>query len=121
MAEQDKILFKEEDLISEKDLLRYLDEKTPEVEKNAIEEKASENSFESDALEGLQQINPERIKSDVRLLNQKLQQHLHAKKHRNDKGKIKDLQWILVAIIILLFICIVGYLIIRLHAQNSFF
>ena len=114
MADWKDILSDNNEQLSDEDLLKYLDNNTPEKEKYAIEKKLVATSFESDAIDGLQQIkNPERIKNHVNQLNQKLHQQLHTKKHKKQKRNIKDFQWIILAIIILLFICIMGYLVIH--------
>lgn len=118
MADWKDILSHDDEQLSEEELLKYLDKSTPADEKLAIEKKAANTPFEKDALEGLQQIKTDRVKKDVKLLNQKLQQQLLSKKQRQDKGKIRDLQWIILAILILLFISVFGYVIIRM-ANNE--
>lgn len=114
MADWKDILADNNEPLSDEDVLKYLDGTTPEKEKYAIERKIANTSFESDAIDGLQQIkNPERLKDHVNQLNQKLHQQLRTKKHRKQKRNIKDFQWTIFAIIILLFICIISYLVIH--------
>ncbi len=115
MADWKEILSDDNEQLSEEELLRYLDENTPEEEKLAIKKRAEDTAFERDALEGLQKIKTERVKRDVKLLNQKLHHQLQSKKHRQEKGKIKDFQLIIFAILILLLISILGYVVIRMH------
>ena len=115
MADYKDILFENKQKLSDEDLLKYLDEKTPEKEKHAIERKIAGGSFESDALEGLQKVHGrERLKNHVSQLNTKLQQHLLTKKQRNKKGKLKDIQWVILAILLLLFIILISYSVIVL-------
>jgi nitrate/nitrite-specific signal transduction histidine kinase len=115
MADYKDILFENKQELSNEDLLKYLDEKTPEEEKHAIEKKIVDDPFESDALEGLQKINnPQNLKKHVNQLNTRLHQHLLPKKQRNEKGKIKDFQWIILTILLLLFITLIGYGVIAL-------
>lgn len=100
-------------------MLKYLDSRTSEEEKYAIEKKFSDTSFESDAIDGLQQIkSQERLKNHVSQLNQKLQQQLISKKHRKQKRKIKDFQWIILAVVILLLLCLISLAIISMHNKN---
>ncbi len=115
MANFDDIFGKDETLSNE-DLLRYVDEKTSAKEKNAIEQKIFAQAFEEDAIEGLQKVkNLESITKQVGNLNEKLKQQLQSKKQHREKIKIKNMQWILLAVILLLFICIVSYMVVRLQ------
>lgn len=120
MGEWKEILSDNEEQTSDEDLLKYLDENTSEEEKYLIEKKLSKSSFESDAAEGLQKIKePGHLQSHVNQLNKKLHQQLAFRKRRKEKGKVIKFRWILLAILILLFICTIGYVIIRLHNRNS--
>jgi hypothetical protein len=120
MADWKEILSDNGQQVSDEELLKYLDDNTPEEEKAVIEDKITNNSFESDAIDGLQQINnPERVKKHVSQLNQKLHQQLHSKKHRLEKGKIKDFQWVILTLLILLFICFISYFIMHLNNKGS--
>jgi len=115
MGDWKDILADSEEPLSEEDLLKYL-EKTS-GEKTDLTDELDEGSFESDAIEGLQKIqDTEKVKKHVKQLKQKLQQQLQSKKQRNEKGKIKDFQWMIITLLILLFICIVSYLLIRMHS-----
>ena len=119
MAEWKNILPDNNEQLSNEDLLKYLDSSTSEEEKYAIEKKFSDTSFESDAIDGLQQIkSQERLKNHVSQLNQKLQQQLISKKHRKQKRKIKDFQWIILAVVILLLLCLISLAIISMHNKN---
>ncbi len=120
MADWKNILPDNNEQLSDEDLLKYLDSNTSKEEKYAIEKKLSDTSFESDAIDGLQQIkSQERLKNHVSQLNQKLHQQLLVKKHRKEKRKINDFQLIILTIVILLLLCIIGYAIISMHNKNS--
>jgi len=115
MGDWKDILSDSEEPLSEEDLLKYL-EKTSGEKRHLVDD-LEEGSFESDAIEGLQKIqDTEKVKKHVKQLKQKLQQELQSKKQRNEKGKIKDFQWMIITLLILLFICIVGYLLIKMHS-----
>lgn len=114
MADWKDILSHYEEKLTDEDLLRYLHDDLSEEEKNLLEEKAT-GAFESDALDGLQQIkDKETLSKHIYQLNKKLPQLLRPKKQRSDKNWLKDFQLIILTIIILLFICILGYVIIHL-------
>lgn len=116
MADSINILSENEEQLSDEDLLKYLDDNISEDEKCIIEEKLSNSSFENDAIDGLQQINnPAQLQKHVKELNKKLRQQLRLKKQRKAKRKIKDFQWAIVAILLLLFICVITYFFIAVH------
>ena len=109
-------IFGEDETLSNEDLLHYVDERTSVEEKNVIEQKIFEQAFEKDALEGLQKVkNVTSITKQVEYLNEKLKQQLQSKKQQKEKRKIMDMQWIILAVILLLFICIVSYMVVRLQ------
>lgn len=120
MAEWKDILSEEEDQLSDEDLLKYFDERTSTEEKNVIERKVGQSSFDSDALQGLSHVkNKASLLKQVNQLNRKLHQQLDAKKQRKEKRKINVYQWIILTILILLFICIVGFVIIRMQGSGG--
>lgn len=115
MDEQKDIVYKEEQLTDE-DLLKYLLENMSEEEKYSFEKKVT-GPFESDALDGLQQIKDKaRLHKNVHQLHQKLPQLLLSRKQRLEKRKLKDFQWIIYTITILLILCIITFImIIKTH------
>jgi hypothetical protein len=114
MADWKDILSGSEEPLSEEDLLKYLDQRTRPADKNAIENSAGDG-FDKDALEGLKQIqNPEVVQKHVSHLKQKLHQQLSTKKRRKDKGKINQMQWTILTLLVLLFICISVYVFVRM-------
>lgn len=120
MAEWKNILPDNNEQLSNEDLLKFLDSNTSEEDKYAIVRKFGDTSFESDAIDGLQQIkSQERLKNHVSQLNQKLHQQLLSKKQRKEKRKIKDFEWIILAIVILLLLCIISLAIVSMHSKNS--
>lgn len=119
MADWKDILSDNEEQLSDEELLKYLDDNIREEDKYFIEKKINNSAFESDALQGLSQVqNKENLKKQVSQLNQKLYQ-LTSKKTRKEKRKINIYQWIILTILILLFVCIIGYVIISLQNKGS--
>lgn len=114
MANLNDIFENEGEQLSEDELLKYLNAEISESEKQAIEQKMVSSSFDSDAAEGLQQIkNINLIQQNVAQLNKKLRNQLRIRKTRN-KLSDKTMQWIILAIILVLFTCITTYGILRL-------
>lgn len=109
-----EILSDKDEMLTDEDLLKYLHENISEEEKYSIEKKIT-GAFESDAIDGLQQIkDKKKLQNEVRLLQRNLPQLL-LKKHRLEKRKLNDMQWIILTLIILLFLCVVTFVIIRTH------
>ncbi len=124
MADWKEILSDNDEQLTEAQLLQYLANDVAEAEKDLIERKISNSAFETDALQGLLQVKDKaQLQQDLKHLHQKLQQ-LTAKRQRKEKRTIKIFEWIVLAIILLLFVCVIGYIIINLqnktplHTQN---
>jgi len=119
MDDWKEILSADNEKLTDEDLLKYLNGNLSEEDKNRIEIKIT-GSFESDALDGLKQIkDKEQIQGHIQQLNQKLPQLLRHKKHWSKKKEIKDLQWIIIAIVILLLLCIMGYIVIKMNNKPA--
>jgi hypothetical protein len=119
MPDLNDIFSEEEGMLSDEELLKYLDAHTPEEEKHKLEKKMAASSFEQEAVEGLQKFgNQQKLDNYVSQLNKHLQQQLAAKKQHKAKRRIKELPMIILVVIIILTICILGYIVIHLY-QNS--
>ena len=114
MADFKEILSDKDELLTDEDLLKYLHDNISEEEKYAIEKKIT-GAFESDAIDGLQQIkDKKRLQNQVRQLQRNLPKLL-LKKHRLEKRKLNDMLWIILTLIILLFLCVLTFVVIRMH------
>lgn len=117
MDEWKNILPADSKSLTDDDLLKYLDGTLTEEEKKEVEIKVA-GSFESDAVEGLKQIKgKDRIQAHISQINQKLPQILRQKRYRVEKKKLKNIQLTILTIIILLFLCIVTYAVIRMNTK----
>ncbi len=116
MGDWKDILSDNGERLSEEDLLKYIDDNTPEDEKRRIEHKLDSSPFEADALQGLLQVqNKTQLKKQVNQLNQKLQQ-ITGKRQRKEKRKINSFELIILTVVLLLFVSIICYaVIILLH------
>ncbi|HEX8279484.1 MAG TPA: hypothetical protein VF540_12355 [Segetibacter sp.] len=120
MGDWKEILSGDEEQISAEELLKYLDEELSDEEKRAIEKKINNNPFEVDAVDGLSQIqDKESLEKHVSQLNLKLQQFT-TKRPRKAKQKIKIFEWIILTLVILLFICVISFIIISLQNKPHF-
>ncbi|MBN9295908.1 MAG: hypothetical protein J0I41_02805 [Filimonas sp.] len=120
MADIKDIFTEEHDHFEDDDLMKYLQDNLSEEEKHAFEKKMADSPFMNDAVEGLQEFQSnEKLQQYVSQLNKQLQQQLTSKKQQKEKRKIKDMSWILLAAIIILLLCILGYAVIYLYNKNK--
>jgi hypothetical protein len=119
MPDLNDIFSEDEDMLSDDELLKYLDEKTPEEEKHALEKKMPSSAFENEAIEGLQKFrNKQKLDDYVKQLNKNLHQQIAARKQAKRSRKIKELPMIILVVVIILAICILGYIVIHLYQKN---
>lgn len=103
---------------SNEELLQYLDKQLPNDERADLEEDLLDDPFLSDAVDGLQNFdNTKQIQMSLLQVNNGLKQRLADRKKALAKGKIKDLPWIGLAILLVLALCTAGYFIITLYLQ----
>lgn len=120
MADIKDIFTEEHDHFEDDDLMKYLQDNLSEEEKHAFEKKMADSPFMNDAVEGLQEFkSQDNLQQYVSQLNKQLHQQLAAKKQHKEKRKIKDMSWILLAAIIILLLCILGYAVIYLYNKNK--
>jgi hypothetical protein len=90
----------------------YLSNNLSEEERYRLEESMMEDSFEADALEGLQQINKKELNAVQQNLRKHISQNLSKRKKYADKT-ISFPGWIMLAIILLIGIVVIGFIIIN--------
>lgn len=118
MADLKDILNEEDDLQSD-NLLKYVQGDLSKEELLQVEKQMADSDFVNDAVEGLQNIhNKKNIDQYVEELNHHLHSHIEEKKKRKLKRQIKDQQWIYLAVVIILSICIVCYVVVKRY-QNQ--
>ena len=100
--------------IDQETLLLYLQDKLTAEKKHEVEKKLLENEFAEDAVEGLQTIkDKQHINYMVEMLNRDLKKKLGKKQQRREKMRIKDQSWIYISLIILIFLIVIAYIVIR--------
>ena len=100
--------------IDNQQLMDYLSGKLSGEEKFAVEKMMADNDFMNDAVEGLEAIGDKKdIQVYVDQLNASLQKSLSKKKKRRMKRKLREGPWGYFAILLILLLCIAGYLIVR--------
>jgi cytoskeletal protein RodZ len=115
-----KDILNEEDDLRNDDLLKYLQDELSKDDQHKVEKQIIDSDFVSDAVEGLQRMQNKRsIDQYVDELNRNLQKHVSAKKHRKEKRKLKDQPWIIVAVIVVIGLCIIGYAVIKYQQKHT--
>lgn len=116
MKDLKNILNHDDELNSEEELMRYLEGEASEEERFAIENQMADSAFMNDAVEGLQTFgDPALVREHINQLNKQLQKHTARKAARKKKRKLRDENWLIVAILGILLLCVFGYLVIHFY------
>ncbi len=99
--------------LPEDKLLAYLEGKLSPAEQHEVEAWLADEGMEADALEGLKALPANESKQIVGKLNYGLNKQLKAKTKKRTQP-IKDNYWAWIAILIILILCIVGYMVLRM-------
>jgi hypothetical protein len=103
-----------DDELNEEQLLDYLRNKTTPGAGHDVEEKMAGSSLVNDGVEGLQQFSStEKINAYVQQINTELHHQLAGKKTGKHRG-IQHLSWEIIAIIVVIVLCLIGFAIIRM-------
>lgn len=103
-------IWSNEDELSEEELVNYIKQNSPDDDSHFVEEKMIDDPFLNDAVEGLQQVtDKEKISAHINDLHKNLQQQIVKSKQKKEKRKIKDLNWIVFAVILILALCVLAF------------
>jgi len=109
-----------EDEFTDEQLLNYLQGNATGEDAHLVEKQMAESDFINDAVEGLQSFkSPKKLDEYVGQLNKKLQQQLEIKKQKKQKRAIKHMEWIILAVVLILVLCILGYVIIHMAREHE--
>ncbi len=113
-------ILNEEDDLRDDDLLKYLQGDISKDDHHKVERQMADSDFVNDAMEGLQNVrNKKSIDVYVEELNRNLKKQVSTKKKRNEKRKLKDQPWIVIAVVVVLGLCILTYAVIRYQQKSS--
>ena len=105
--------------INNQKLMDYLSGKLSAEEKHELEKQMNDSDFVNDAVEGLQDVkNKKELSILVEQLNADLHKQLNKKKKRKLKRALKEQPWLYITIIIILFLIIIGFIVIKKHLDN---
>ncbi len=114
-----KDILEQDDELNTEELMRYLQGNASDEERFAIEKQMAESTFVNEAIEGLQNFkDPKQVAEYVEQLNRQLQKQTTKKAARKNKRKLKDENWLVIAILAILFLCIAGYFLIHFYSKK---
>jgi hypothetical protein len=117
MSDLKNILANSEEM-NEHDLLKYLEGNATDAEMRAIEEQMADAGFVDDAIEGLQAIGDKKKLLQLKeQLNQQLKKATSKKEQIKKRRGIKDQQWLIVAVLVIILLTVAGYLLIHFSAK----
>lgn len=100
--------------IDNQKLMDYISGRLSREEKHEVEKWMIDNPFFSEAVEGLQQAGGEKkIDATVDQLNNQLRKYLQQKRQRRKKYALPVNAWTYVAVILILFLAVIVYWVIR--------
>jgi len=100
-------------ILSEEKLMAYLEGRLSVEEQREVEQFLAQESFESEAIEGLKNMQPAEAGNSVARLNHDLRKQLLS--HRGKRRRqIRDNPWALLAVALTLLFIILAYFVIRL-------
>src|SRR6476619_4294958 len=113
-------ILQSDDELNEEQLKKYISGETSSQETHVVEKQMADSDFVNDAVEGLQAISSKQKLDDyVDQLNKNLHQHLISKKQVKNKRKIKELFWIIIAVIVILLLGTFAYIVIKMQREKQ--
>jgi anti-sigma factor RsiW len=105
--------------IDNQQLMDYLSGKLSGEALHELERSMADNEFLNDAVEGLQRMeDKKKMQAYVDELNASMQKTLEKKKQRRLKRRLKEDPWGLLAVILVITLCILGYFVVRKFLQK---
>jgi t-SNARE complex subunit (syntaxin) len=97
-------------------LIRYLQGNLLDEERFEVEATMIDSGFVNDAVEGLNLLqNKKNIEQSIQALNRELEKHIETKRRKKRKNKILPIEWIIIYVVIVIFLCLIGFAIIHIH------
>lgn len=113
-------IFEFDDDLNEDQLKKYLSGEISDEELHAVEKQMADSDFVNDAVEGLQAFGPSKKLDDyVSQLNKNLSRQLDSKKQHKEKRKIRDMQWIIIAVITILLLCVLAFVVVKMQREKQ--
>ena len=106
--------------IDNQQLMDYLSGKLSGEAAHEVERSMADNEFLNDAVEGLQQLKGKKnMQAYVDELNAAMHKSLEKKKERRLRRRLKDEPWTLLAIVLVITLCVLGYVVIKILLRHK--
>ena len=106
--------------IDNQKIMDYLSDKLSGLDKYNVEKEMADSEFINDAVEGLENLkNKKDINVFVDQLNNDLHKQLNKKRERKLNRRLKDTPWLYVAIILIIFLIIISFIVIKKHLDTD--
>lgn len=106
--------------LSNEQLMSYLQGTLSDDELRAMEKQMENDAFVNEALQGLQQFGSgKKLDEYVKQLNGNLQQQIAAQKQKKERRKLKDMPWIVQAVVIILLLCLLAYFVVSFVYKHN--
>lgn len=100
--------------LDQQTLMAYIEDKLQQEQKHQVEKQLAGNDFESDAVEGLQELeNKQRISHLVEQLNRDLKKKTARKKMRREKLRLPNQNWLMISALILILLIVLSFFVIH--------
>lgn len=107
-------IWNDKDELNEEQLLNYIKGNSTNEEQHAVEKQMNDSSIINDGIEGLQQFSSTgKVNNYVQQINTQLKHQLKKKKSKNKFYK-PDISWQVIAVVIIVALCLVGFAIIEM-------
>jgi hypothetical protein len=94
-------------------LLQYLSEQLSHTENHQLETEMEDDPFTYEAMEGLQQIDNNKIPEVIDQLNTTLRKEIKAKKRKKRNQIFANQNWVFFAVVLILILLIISYLVMK--------
>jgi anti-sigma factor RsiW len=117
MTDLKNILSDDKGKLPEEKLIAYLEGRLSPEEQHEVEQWLADEGMESDALEGLKNVQPNETKDAVSRINHRLLKELTAKRHKRRKQIVNN-PWAIVAIVVIILLVVLAFIVIRMSLHK---
>ena len=111
--ENNKSNISSHEITDQEKLLQYLNAQLSHHESHQLESDMESDPFTADAMEGLQQVDNQKIPEVIDQLNISLRKEIKAKKRKKRNQIFKNQNWVYFAVILILILLMISYLVMK--------
>ncbi len=111
--ENNKTNIANQDATDQEKMLQYLNDQLSHIESHQLESEMESDPFTYEAMEGLQQVDNNKIPEVIDQLNISLRKEIKAKKRKKRNQIFSNQNWVFFAVILVLILLIISYLVMK--------